>query len=161
MVSSCPNWRSQFDSSDVDLVVLNLELTIWSHHNLYADKEQKMDTIIKMNFFLAWEDKVFVKWIKDPFMSNWNNSFWTEDVAYDITYYPPKVQYWVPNYLHLGLPSPSNPHEGWRVTDPQVNSKLTCVISSVKTLWHSIKQLQLSSSQLEMKKTPGWEVKCL
>ena len=28
-------------------------------------------------------------------MSNWNNLFWTEAVAYDIAYRPPTMQYWV------------------------------------------------------------------
>ena len=34
-------------------------------------------------------------------MSNWNNYLWTEEVAYDITFYPP-MQYWVltPDTIH-------------------------------------------------------------
>ena len=59
-------------------------------------------------------------------MSNWNNLFWTEAVAYDIAYRPPTMQYWVSSpdslttihtwtYLALG----THMKALW-VNDPQV-----------------------------------------
>ena len=59
-------------------------------------------------------------------MSNWNDRLWTEELAYDITYHPPIMQYWVPSpdglttiytWAHLALAA--HMKAGW-VNDPQV-----------------------------------------